>query len=265
MTLCMTMQEALTAMSQTSFLSDVLGAGPVPVGKLVYFRGRLSNALHETVLRRLLEVEKDLGFSRAELGRRIGRKPEQVTRWLGSPGNWTLETVSDLLTAMGCELDPRLVALGRHADGQDQSTPDRSLPARALPMGHAITLSPGGVAFALRHAAAGALALELALLREGLSRSVHVTGPTGPSLLVMIDPDADSSPGAPAYRDRGDRLRFVLGKNRSSCLHTTLLRAWRDTMEARDVRVAGLLEGAPFDLCIRFEESHRPLAARRAR
>jgi hypothetical protein len=48
--------------------------------------------------------ESENETSRADLARRIGRKPEQITRWLGSPGNWTLDTVSDLLLGMGLEL-----------------------------------------------------------------------------------------------------------------------------------------------------------------
>lgn len=102
------------SMSQTTFLSDIMNGGPIPVGKLAYFQARLSNLLHEAVLSRFLKLEKERGLTRADLARRIGRKPEQVTRWFGSPGNWTLETVSDLLIAMECELDPVLKDLARH-------------------------------------------------------------------------------------------------------------------------------------------------------
>jgi hypothetical protein len=110
----------MMSMSPITFLSDVLGGESVPKGKLAYFRARLSNLLHEVVLKRFMELERDEGFTRADLARRIGRKPEQVTRWLGSPGNWTLETVSDLLAGMGCELRPEVVELSARADGQVQ-------------------------------------------------------------------------------------------------------------------------------------------------
>jgi hypothetical protein len=42
-------------------------------------------------------------MTRGFLARRLGKKPEQITRWLGAPGNWTLETLSNLLVAMGYE------------------------------------------------------------------------------------------------------------------------------------------------------------------
>jgi hypothetical protein len=43
---------------------------------------------------------KKAGISRATLARRLGKRPEQVSRLLGGPGNWTLDTVSDLLFAI---------------------------------------------------------------------------------------------------------------------------------------------------------------------
>jgi len=52
------------------------------------------------VVTEFLKQEQESGLTRAEVARRIGRKPEQITRWLGAPGNWTVETVSDLLLAI---------------------------------------------------------------------------------------------------------------------------------------------------------------------
>ena len=40
------------------------------------------------------------GLTQAELARRMGRRPEVVSRMLGAPGNWRLDTVSDLLFAI---------------------------------------------------------------------------------------------------------------------------------------------------------------------
>jgi hypothetical protein len=46
------------------------------------------------------------GISQAELARRMGKGNDQICRWLGEPGNWTLDSVSDLLFAIsGAELD----------------------------------------------------------------------------------------------------------------------------------------------------------------
>jgi hypothetical protein len=87
-----------------TFLTEILEGKPIPVGKLEYFRARLQSRLHQAVLDEWLRQE-DRGLSQAELARRIGKKPEVINRLLGSPGNWTLNTVSDLLLGMACELD----------------------------------------------------------------------------------------------------------------------------------------------------------------
>jgi hypothetical protein len=46
------------------------------------------------------------GLSQADLARRLGKRPEIISRLLGAPGNWGLDTVSDLLFAIsGAEPD----------------------------------------------------------------------------------------------------------------------------------------------------------------
>ncbi len=97
--------------SQTTFLSEVISGESIPVGKMAYFRARLSNKLHELILKEFVRLSQHGKISRADLARRIGRKPEQVTRWLGAPGNWTLETFSDLALGMGYEPAFSLISL----------------------------------------------------------------------------------------------------------------------------------------------------------
>jgi hypothetical protein len=80
--------------------------GNKSVGTRAYFQGRLKNRLHNLVIRKFEEAEIEHGLTRAELARRIGKRPEVLTRLLGAPGNWTLDTVSDLLLGIaGYELD----------------------------------------------------------------------------------------------------------------------------------------------------------------
>lgn len=75
----------------------------LPQKTLGYFRARLKNRLHELILVEFMKLEK-LGFTKADMARRIHKKPEQIARLLGAPENWTLDTVSDLLLAMNYEL-----------------------------------------------------------------------------------------------------------------------------------------------------------------
>jgi len=87
----------------TPFLSEIIDGSRIPDEKLNYFRARLKNRLHAMVLTQFIKLVDDKQFTKADLARRLGKKPEQITRWLGVPGNWTLDTVSDLLLGMGFE------------------------------------------------------------------------------------------------------------------------------------------------------------------
>jgi hypothetical protein len=100
-----------------SYLSEILGGEVIPSSKLGYFRARLSNRLHEIVVSLFMKLELEGKITKAALARRIGRKPEQITRWLGAPGNWTSDTASDLLLGMGAELAMEAVPLS--ADQHD--------------------------------------------------------------------------------------------------------------------------------------------------
>ena len=82
--------------SQTFELSKPKAGEKVPAGTLGFARAKLRNDLYDLIVRafRLGNV------TQAELARRLGKDPAWVNRRLGAPGNWTLETVSDLLFAI---------------------------------------------------------------------------------------------------------------------------------------------------------------------
>lgn len=93
----------MTTSQENTFLSDVLSGDTIPQAKMSYFRGRLANRFHALVLEEFSRLESEGKISRADLARRISREPAQITRWLGTSGNWTFDTLSDLLLGMGCE------------------------------------------------------------------------------------------------------------------------------------------------------------------
>lgn len=88
-----------------SILYEVLRGEPIPRRTLTYFRRRLSNRLHALVLEEFARLEAEKKITKADLARRIDRAPELISRWLGGPGNWTADTLSDLMLGMGCEPD----------------------------------------------------------------------------------------------------------------------------------------------------------------
>jgi hypothetical protein len=83
--------------SQKTFsLSEPSGTDKIPLGTFAYLQERNKNLVYELVVREFLES----GLSQVDLAARMGQKPARICRLLGAPGNWTLDTVSDLLFAI---------------------------------------------------------------------------------------------------------------------------------------------------------------------
>ncbi len=81
---------------QTSFPYRPEGDERIPLGTLGYMEARNRNRVYDLVIKEFMNS----GLSQATLARRLGKRPDVVCRWLGSPGNWTLDTVSNLLFAI---------------------------------------------------------------------------------------------------------------------------------------------------------------------
>lgn len=95
----------MTTSATQDFLSDVLHSGRIPAEKLAYFQTRLAGRVHQALLKAFEVLERDSGLSRKVLARRIGRSPEQITRWFSYPGNLTLGTASDIFAGLGYEIE----------------------------------------------------------------------------------------------------------------------------------------------------------------
>lgn len=98
--------------SPTSFLSEILEGTRIPIGKRAYFQERLRNRVYDMIVAEFLRLSEKTGLTQKKLSERVGRGPDQVNRWMSSPGNWTLDTVSDLLLGIaGAELEIAIMPL----------------------------------------------------------------------------------------------------------------------------------------------------------
>jgi transcriptional regulator with XRE-family HTH domain len=70
-----------------------------------YFEQRFRNRIYEVVIKAVEEAAASNKWKRKDLAARSGKKAPQITKWLSGPGNWTLDTVSNLLYAIDAELD----------------------------------------------------------------------------------------------------------------------------------------------------------------
>ena len=106
----------MTTYLATTALRKPVDGARISKGKLAYLRARYKGNVHNVVLD---EFEKS-GISKAEIARRLGMRPEQITRLLASPSNMTLDTLSNLLFAIaGKEPDTKALELGE----MDTATP----------------------------------------------------------------------------------------------------------------------------------------------
>lgn len=113
----------MTTFRQTPVKSEIAGNGPLSDYALGYLNERVRNSFYDYVLRRFHEAAERDGLTKAKLAKRLGIAPARVTRILGAPGNWTLDTVSGLLVGI-CreELQPRSESYLGHAPRNLKST-----------------------------------------------------------------------------------------------------------------------------------------------
>jgi len=108
--------------SQTSKLSKPEGREPISAPTLAYFRSRNRRRLHSLILQEF----RDSGISQIELCGRLRKDPATVSKMLASPGNWGVDTASDLLFAirggqLNYSLDYPLDKPSRNFQGQESN------------------------------------------------------------------------------------------------------------------------------------------------
>lgn len=92
-------------------MANTSGSHAISQREIYYFRQRLKNRLFQSIVAFFAEKAEKEELTKRDLALSLGKDPAQITRWLSGPGNWTLDTVSDLLLAMDSELDLRVEPL----------------------------------------------------------------------------------------------------------------------------------------------------------
>jgi len=113
----------MTTSQETSFITEALTAEKISESTFAYFQERFKIKLHELVLTQFAALQKESGFSKADLARKVNKDPSQITRWFRATGNITADTISDLLLAMGAEAKLDIAQLNAQ-DGADDRLPD---------------------------------------------------------------------------------------------------------------------------------------------
>ncbi|TKB19766.1 MAG: hypothetical protein E5V75_06310 [Mesorhizobium sp.] len=84
----------------TISLTQVMSAiskAVVPKYWVGYFRESFRGEIND----QLLESFRFSGLTKADIARKLDRRPEQITRWLSAPCNLEADTISDIALALG--------------------------------------------------------------------------------------------------------------------------------------------------------------------
>ncbi len=90
----------MTISPAKSALSGIRKGEPIPEEAMVYIVARAQARAYDFVVSKFFEKEQSDELLRADLARMTRTGPAQITRWLSSPRNWTIETVAKLLLAI---------------------------------------------------------------------------------------------------------------------------------------------------------------------
>lgn len=89
----------------------------VSVPEREYFRAQTQREAYNLVLERFAELSADHGALRSAIAKRLNKNRAQITRLLSEPSNITLDTLSDLLLAMGSQVKMTQCEIGSEAKG----------------------------------------------------------------------------------------------------------------------------------------------------
>ncbi|MES2845607.1 MAG: helix-turn-helix transcriptional regulator [Pseudomonadota bacterium] len=80
-----------------TLLTSEIDAKNLPSFWLSYFREKLRGEIND----HLLEAFQESNLTKADIARKLNRRPEQITRWLSAPCNLETDTIADIALALG--------------------------------------------------------------------------------------------------------------------------------------------------------------------
>jgi|SRR6476661_3274681 hypothetical protein len=86
-------------------MAGISKISPVSERDIHYYRQRAKNRIFESLTAFFAEEAERTGVTKRDIAECLHRDPAQITRWLSSPSNLTIDTISDLLLSLGAEMD----------------------------------------------------------------------------------------------------------------------------------------------------------------
>jgi hypothetical protein len=86
-------------------MEDTSKLGAARDRDIFYYRQRSKNRLFEAITSFFADAAEQRGITKRDIAEFLKRDPALITRWLTTPSNLTLDTISDLLLSLGAEMD----------------------------------------------------------------------------------------------------------------------------------------------------------------
>lgn len=100
--------------------------------EIFYFRQRNKNKVFQSVVAFFAREAEKRGLTKSEIAEALGKDRSQITRWFSGPGNWELDTISDLLLAMGAEMDHQIVSFDQPCEPVSEWSPDKGTTVHSI-------------------------------------------------------------------------------------------------------------------------------------
>jgi hypothetical protein len=88
---------------------------PMKRRDVAYYRQRQKNRVFTQLVEFFAEEAERRGITKKELAEAIAKDPAQITRWFSAPSNFEMDTLSDILLALGAEMDHKIVRFADRA------------------------------------------------------------------------------------------------------------------------------------------------------
>lgn len=113
-------------------MGSTSSSAPISRRDLAYFRRRQQNLVFSALAKFFADEAAAGRINKKAIADKLGKDPAQITRWLAEPKNFELDTISDLLLAMGAEMQWNVVAVDQSAfDGLLAQETPKQVPARS--------------------------------------------------------------------------------------------------------------------------------------
>ncbi|MDP1547854.1 MAG: helix-turn-helix transcriptional regulator [Anaerolineales bacterium] len=124
-------------------MENTLKLSPVKRRDRAYYRQRQKNRVFTELVQFVADEAERRGITKRELAEVVERDPAQITRWLSAPSNFELDTLSDILLALGAEMDHRIVRFSDRAKPNDVHPLVVERPQMTVEIGHPKPLITG--------------------------------------------------------------------------------------------------------------------------